>query len=151
VTFVRERLPEPAAFFEGEGLPLAGRGKWRTTRCDFHVGSDSMRVNTESGGWVCMSCGVKGGDIVAYAMQRHGLEFVEAARALGAWSDDGRPPPRPRAFTARDALTCVEVELNVCMLVIADARAGLMPNESDWSRFLAAAGRIDRIAQEARQ
>lgn len=44
----RDRLPDPRAFFDREGLALKGSGKWRTTRCDFHDGSDSMRVNVES-------------------------------------------------------------------------------------------------------
>ena len=150
MTFDRDRLPSWGAYSDAEGLPLAGRGKWRTTRCDFHGGSDSLRINTQSGGWVCMSCGVHGGDVLAYHMRRHGLGFVEAARALGAWIDDGAPPPRPRAFSARDALSVIETELNVAMVVISDARQGITPTDDDWQRFLLAAGRIDRIAQEAR-
>jgi hypothetical protein len=109
-----------------------------------------MRINTQSGGWICMNCGSKGGDVLAHHMLRHGLGFVEAARALGAWTDDGKPvPTRPSAFTARDALSCIERELNVCMVVISDARRGVTPSDNDWQRFLQAAGRIDRIAQEA--
>lgn len=150
MSFHRERLPEPVSYFEGEGLTLRGRGRWRTAGCLFHGGSDSMRINVESGAFVCMAgCGARGGDVLAYHMQRHGVDFVEAARALGAWADDGAPPPRPRAFSARDALSVIEPELLVAQLVISDARAGVIPNESDWSRFLQAAGRIDRIAQEA--
>jgi hypothetical protein len=48
--YLRDNLPDPIAYFEGEGLKLDGRGKWRTTECRFHGGSDSMRVNTASGG-----------------------------------------------------------------------------------------------------
>ena len=65
--FMRDRLPDPVSFFEAEGLTLTGPGKWKTTRCDFHDGSDSMRVNSESGAWRCMNCGAKGGDVLAYA------------------------------------------------------------------------------------
>ena len=87
---------------------LIGRGKWRTTRCDFHGGSDSMRVNSESGAWVCMACGSKGGDVVSHHMQRTGLAFPDAARALGAWDDaKTRREDRPRTLSARDAMHVV--------------------------------------------
>ena len=92
--FIRDHLPDPISYFEAEGLALRGPGKWRTTRCEFHDGSDSMRVSTETGGWVCMACGEKGSDVMAYAMRRHGLEFVEAARREGAGNTPhGLDPP----------------------------------------------------------
>lgn len=151
MSFDRDRLPDPAAYFESEGLAVQGRGKWRTTRCDFHDGSDSMRVNVESGAWVCMSCGVKGGDVLAYAMQRRGVGFVDAARALGAWVEDGRQSSaKPRSFTAGDALAVLFEDLHLCVVVISDCRAGVLPTDSDWQAFLGAAGRCIAIAQEAR-
>ena len=68
--FDRNRLPEPVSYFEGQDLLLTGprSAKWKTTACVFHTGTDSMRINTASGGWCCMSCGVKGGDVLAYHM-----------------------------------------------------------------------------------
>lgn len=151
--FMRDRLPDPVAYFEGEGLRLVGRGTWRTTRCEFHDGSDSMRINVDTGAWVCMACGVKGGDVLAYQMARYGQDFVSAARALGALVDDGKPyawRDRPRRFSARDALEVIGLELGVCVVVIGDARAGLTPNDGDWRRFLEAAGLVEAIAAEAR-
>ena len=68
--FKRELLPDPVSLFEAEGLTLSGRGVWRTTRCDFHGGSDSMRVKTSNGAWRCMACDAKGGDVVDFVMQR---------------------------------------------------------------------------------
>lgn len=147
MSFDRTRLPEPAGYFEAEGLALQGRGTWRTARCDFHGGSDSMRINVQSGGWVCMACGAKGGDVLAYEMQRHGIDFVQAARALGAWIDDGGPAPAPRAFSASDAMQVIGIELLVCLVVISDARRGITPNEADWERFLQAAGRVETVAE----
>jgi hypothetical protein len=150
--FHKDRLPDAAEYFDLLGLKMTGRGKWRTTSCEWHGGSDSMRVNVESGAWRCMNCGVHGGDILAYHMQRHGLDFVDAAKALGAWVDDGTPHERrdrPRSFSARDALEVIEPELNVCLIVIADARNGITPTPDDWNRFLQAAGRIQAIAGEA--
>lgn len=151
--FIRDRLPDPMSYFEGEGLTLCGSGKWRTTRCDFHDGSDSLRVNVESGGWVCMACGEKGGDVLAYAMRRHGLDFVEAARSLGAYADDDKPhrgQPKPATLSARDAMEVVTFELLVVMIVISDLRRGLIPSDADWARFREAAGRIEALAMEYR-
>jgi hypothetical protein len=153
MSFDRNQLPNALAYFEGEGLKLQGRGKWRTTRCDFHDGSDSMRVNTESGAWVCMACGAKGGDVLAYAMQRHDLQFVEACKSLGAWINDGRPQradDRPRTLSPRAAMEVIAHELLVLIVVIADARRGLTPSDTDWQRFLEGAGRIDLLAAEYR-
>lgn len=95
--FKRELLPEAEAYFQSQGLVLVGRGKWRTTACQLHGGSDSMRINTETGGWCCMACGAKGGDVLAYHEQAYGLGFVRAAKELGAWrDDDGKEPTASR-------------------------------------------------------
>lgn len=149
--FVRDLLPDPVTYFEGDGLTLAGHGKWRSTRCEFHDGSDSMRINTETGGWVCMACGEKGGDVLAYAMRRHGLEFVEAARMLGAYVDNDKPhrgPLNATTLPARDAMAVIAIELYVTMVVISDIRRGLIPSDGDWQRFLDSAGRIVRLESE---
>lgn len=100
MSFDRTRLPDPEGFYLAAGLELTGRGRWRTTRCEFHGGSDSMRINLQSGAFVCMAgCGAKGGDVLAYRMAAAGEDFQTAARALGAWVDDGQLCPllRPPA------------------------------------------------------
>jgi hypothetical protein len=151
MSFDRDRLPEPVGYFEGEGLRLQGRGKWRTTACPFHGGSDSLRINVDSGAWVCMSCGKKGGDVLAFAMQRSGLDFVQAAKALNAWVDDGTPAPaRPRAFSASDALSVLSSDLHLCCIVLSGARRGDLPTDADWRAFLGACGRCIAIAEAAR-
>jgi hypothetical protein len=84
--FQRERLPNPAEYFEREGVELRGRGAWRDALCPFHADtSPSLRVNAESGAFRCMACAAAGGDVLAFHQRRHGLGFVEAAQALGAW------------------------------------------------------------------
>jgi hypothetical protein len=105
--FDRNLLPDPVNYFESEGLALAGSGKWRTTRCDFHGGTNSMRVNTQTGAWVCMSCFRKGGDVLAYHMAAHDIDFVSAAVALGAMRARGAAytgNSRPRALSAAETL-----------------------------------------------
>lgn len=146
--FDRDRLPSWQDYADRSGMSLVGRGPWFTTRCDLHGGGDSMRVNASTGGWVCMACGAKGGDVLSHLMQHSGLDFVQAARELGAWVESGGAPA-PRRLSARDALSAVGLELGVCVIVISDARRGITPNDGDWHRFLAAAGRVEFIAEEA--
>lgn len=149
--FDRDRLPDPASFFAGQGLELVGRGKWRTTRCEFHGGSDSLRVNTASGGWACMACGAHGGDVLAYLMQHDGLDFHQAARELGCWVGDA--PSRPRGapgLSDRDALELAAFELLVAQVVLSDALRGVLPADPDWRRFVEAVGRVQHLAQRVR-
>ena len=84
--FNRSRLPQPAAYYASEGIKLSGAGTWRNALCPFHKDTKpSMRVFLETGAFRCMACGAHGGDVLNFHMQRHGLRFIEAAQALGAW------------------------------------------------------------------
>lgn len=84
--FVRERLPHPADFFASEAVKLLGAGGWRNALCPFHADTKpSLRVFFETGAFRCMACGVHGGDVLAFYMLRHGVRFIDAAKALGAW------------------------------------------------------------------
>ena len=148
MSFNRDLLPNPISYFDGLGLALKGRGKWRTTSCTFHGGSDSMRINIETGGFVCMAgCGAKGGDVLAYEMAHQGLDFIQTAKALGAWVYDGKfePKSRPAPFTARAALEVLEYETLLVAGVASSIGQGLVLNESDRQRLFASAGRIQKI------
>lgn len=84
--FDRSHLPHPADFYASEGIKLLGTGAWRNALCVFHKDSrPSMRVFYQTGAFRCMVCGARGRDVVAFHMQRHGLRFVDSAKALGAW------------------------------------------------------------------
>lgn len=148
--FDRNLLPEPVAYFEGQGLKLTPRGKWRTTECKFHDGSDSMRLNASSGAWVCMSCNIKGGDVLAYHMQFHGMEFVDAAKELCAWIDDGKPSPtyKPSALTPRAALEVLGFESTLVAVAAGNVAHGVALSAVDLTRVLAAAQRINRIVED---
>lgn len=151
--FIRDRLPDAIDYFDLEGVPLKGLGRWRTGPCAFHGGSDSLRVNVKTGAWVCMNCRTKGHDVLAYCMQRHGLDFVGAARALGAYVEDGKPHRGPNKMTTlppRDAMQLIAVELNVAVVVISDIRSGVIPSDGDWQRFLSSAGCVIALAEEYR-
>ena len=149
--FVRENLPDPLAYYEGAGLVLTGprSSKWKTTRCEFHSGSDSMRIHTERGAFVCMSCGAKGGDILAYHQAAHGVDFVDAAKALGAWVDDGKPQPyrRPAPLPPGLAISVLAVESNLTAIAAANLGHGVQLTDADKDRLLKAAGRIHHIAR----
>ena len=146
--FERDRLPDPQSYFESEGLKLGRGKKWVTTACTFHQGSDSMRINLHSGAWVCMACNAKGGDVLAYHMAAHGMEFIEAAKELGAWVDDGRPAPaNPAPFTPRQALGVLMTEANLIAIAAGNVAQGVALSETDRARLMQAAGRVLRIAE----
>ncbi len=151
--FERDRLPDPVSYFENQGLTLRGPGRWKTTRCNFHDGSDSMRVNTSSGAWVCMACGAKGGDVLAYEMQATGTEFVQAAQELGAWVDDGKPPPttKPATLPPRAALAALAHETSLLFIEAARMTKGYVPTPDDIARMGQAAGTIQLIAGDYQQ
>lgn len=150
--FVRDRLPDPVGYFESLGLPLRGPGKWGTTRCDFHGGSDSMRVHRERGAWVCMACGAKGGDVLAFQMAAAGQGFIDAACSLGAWQDDGKsePPPRPRNFSASDGLQVLEFESLLAWTAACNLAQGMTLTDDDRARLGVAAQRIHTIREATR-
>jgi hypothetical protein len=149
--FDRHLLPDPTAYFESLGLKLIGppRSKWRTTTCLFHGGRTTMRVNTATGAFVCMSCDVKGGDVLGYHMQTNGQEFVEAAKALGAWVEDGRPSVqhKPAPLAPRAALEVLAFESNLVAIAAANVARGVALPERDLQRVLVASGRINRLAE----
>ena len=147
--FDRRNLPDAVSYYESEGLKLTSRGKWRTTECKFHGGSDSMRINTDSGAFACMAgCGARGGDVLAYHMAAHGQEFIEAAKELGAWVDDGRPAPaNPAPFTPRQALGVLMTEVNLIAIAAGNVAQGVVLSETDRARLMQAAGRVLRIAE----
>ena len=149
MSFDRNQLPDPVSYYESEGLTFTSRGKWRTTACSFHGGSDSMRINTETGGFMCMACDEKGGDVLAYHQAAHGLEFIDAAKALGAWIDDGRPAVqhKPTAMSPRDALQFLEREAMLVAVAAGNVAYGVVLSDDDRKRVLQSAGRITRVVE----
>ena len=150
MTFDRRNLPEPVGYYEAAGLVFRERkGKWRTTRCEFHGGSDSMRINTDSGAFACMACGASGGDVLAYEIQATGAEFIDAAKALGCWVDDGQPAVqhKPTPLSPRAALQAIAFEVTLVAIEASRIASGIVPSEADKARVLAASNRITRIME----
>ena len=149
MTFDRRNLPEPVGYYEAAGLTFRERrGKWRTTRCEFHGGSDSMRINTQSGGFVCMAdCGARGGDVLSYHMAATGQNFIDAAKELGAWVEDEKPAnTRPAPFSARDGLQVLHSEASIVAICAVNQARGVVLTEADRERLTQAVGRIAKIA-----
>ena len=146
---IRDKLPDALTYYESVGLILQGRGKWRTTACQFHGGSDSLRIHVERGAFICMACGAKGGDLLAYHQAAHGLGFVDAAKALGAYQEDGNPhhgSSRPTPIPARVLLESVAHELTVASIIATDMVKDRAISATDSARLVQASGRIGYVA-----
>jgi DNA primase len=84
--FCREKLPSAEVYYRLQGLNLIGGGMWRTALCPFHDDRNpSLRINMGRGGFCCMACGAKGGDVLDFHRKRYDMTFPEAVQALGAW------------------------------------------------------------------
>ncbi len=142
--------PDMTSYLESQGLRLTGPGKWKTTACQFHGGSDSMRINVASGGWCCMSCLTKGGDSISYHMQLFGMEFVEACKALSCWVDDGKPTQhyKPTPLSPRAALQVMAFESLLVAIAAGNIAHGVKLTDTDRARVLSAAGRINRLVED---
>ena len=99
-----------------------------------------------------MSCNAHGGDLLAYEMAISGLTFIEAARALGAWTETGEPhrPSRPKALPAHEALELIERESNLVALEAARLANGHAITEEIKTRLLRAAAAIHPALQASR-
>lgn len=151
MSFNRNALPSPVDYFEMQGMRLKGphSAAWKTTNCNFHGGSDSMRVNVATGAWVCMSCGEKGGDVLAYEIAASGRDFVDAAKALGCWVDDGRPPvqTKPTPLSPRLALSVMAFESTLTAVAAGNVANGVTLTDADRARLMVAANRINRLVE----
>lgn len=86
--FNRNLLPNPGEYYKEQGLKLSGGGEWKSALCPFHQDNiPSLRLRLDSGGFRCMACGVHGGDVLAFHMKLNNLDFISAAKALGAWRE----------------------------------------------------------------
>ena len=150
--FNRAALPDWPTYAGTIGLTLVGKGQWRTTKCELHGGSDSLRVKVQSGGWICMNCQAHGGDTLSHYMQRTGADFKEAALALGAWDKTKvkHTERAPRTLGAHDAMEVIVAHLLTVVLVISNARQGVTPSDADWLSFLSSVGSIEALVMEYR-
>ncbi|MBL9088204.1 MAG: DNA primase, partial [Planctomycetia bacterium] len=75
----------------GRSLPLKKTGRAWKACCPFHEEkTPSFTVNPDRQSFKCFGCG-KGGNVFGWLMEREGLKFFEAVRALAA--EKGIPVP----------------------------------------------------------
>lgn len=151
MSFQRHLLPNAMSYFEEQGLKITGskKGKWFTTECHFHGGSDSMRVNQATGGWVCMACGAKGGDLISYEMHLTGDDFITAAKRLGAWINDGTSSEsnKPLPFSKGLALEVLNIEANHVLIAAENVAYGVVLTDVDIEQLRLSAVRIRTVVE----
>lgn len=108
-----------------------------------------MRINVASGAWVCMNCGEKGGDVLAYEIKTTGNDFVEAAKQLGAWVEDGRQsaPQKPTPLSPRQALSVMAFEATLIAVAAGNVANGVSLTDVDQARVMVASNRITRLVE----
>jgi len=108
-----------------------------------------MRIKVATGAFVCMNCGVKGGDVLAYEIKDTGRNFVDAAKALGCWVDDGRRQvkAKPTPLSPRAALEVLSFEATLAAVAAGNVANGIAMSDVDLSRLMICANRINRIAE----
>ena len=88
--FRRELLPTPATVYLKEVGKLSRPSNrcYSQALCPFHRDHHpSLRINLQSGAFVCFACGAKGGNVIDFMMLRYGLDFKAAVKQLGAWEN----------------------------------------------------------------
>jgi DNA primase len=85
VDYIKNSL-SPLDFYVHElpNAPLKKHGWNDGGLCPFHSDNKpgSFRVNLVTGAFKCFACGMAGGDVIAFVMALHGLQFVEALAKL---------------------------------------------------------------------
>ncbi len=65
-------------------VPLKKSGRTFKACCPFHnEKTPSFQVNPETQSWRCFGACAEGGDVIAFAMKKHGWTFTEALQELG--------------------------------------------------------------------
>lgn len=108
-----------------------------------------MRVHIRKGAWVCMNCGEKGGDVLAYEIKATSKDFVDAAKALGCWADDGKAPVflKPTPLSPRMALSVMAFEATLSAVAAGNIANGVALTDTDRARLQLAANRINRLVE----
>jgi hypothetical protein len=104
IVFDRSALPPAETFYrqEFDRLPRPSRG-WVQVRCVFHDDRrPSLSLNLHDGHFFCHGCGVKGGDVVSFVMQREGISFRCACERLRAWTDGSAESQRELERSRRE-------------------------------------------------
>lgn len=82
----KSRLPDPSYFYYEQGLEkLKVKGNKATACCPFHADrTPSFTIWMDTGKWKCFGCG-EAGDMIEFYKKMHSVDFVQAAKNMGAW------------------------------------------------------------------
>ena len=87
----RSRLPAPDVFYRENVERYRRYGSKARAACPFHPSSHRGRfrstplsIDLNRGLWHCFRCDA-GGDIIEFVKLRDGVDFITAAKSLGAW------------------------------------------------------------------
>jgi hypothetical protein len=96
-----------------------------------------------------MNCNARGGDVVAYFMAEHGVDFITATRLLGAWQKDGTADrqSRPSKIPASQALQMLARESHLAAVAAGNLANCVSLADKDRARLYVAARRINHIAE----
>lgn len=141
-----KKLPDTTQYFESLGHRFLTKGKWMTTDCKFHGGSDSLRVHAETGAWRCMNigCGLFGGSIVSYHSKFHKISKSDACIALGI-SDRGssnKTPQIPKPLPIHRAIELMAFEAQLVWNELTRLKEGKNLEQNDLERLRVAAARL---------
>ena len=67
---------------ERYGIRLAQKGRTWVGLCPFHADRHPSLAVYDDGGYICWSCGAKGGDVVSFVAQLYGFSQGDAARRI---------------------------------------------------------------------
>lgn len=85
--FDRDKLPEPVDYYSERLQSFKHGQKWCTALCPFHGDRHrSFGIKPETGAYKCFTCGVSGGDVLAFHQAYYNVDFKTACKELGAWS-----------------------------------------------------------------
>lgn len=85
VFFDRGALPPAESFFRTNVQRFRRQGRRARGICPFHprAAHQSFSMELDHGWWNCFSCGASG-DLISFVMLQDNVDFLEAARRLGA-------------------------------------------------------------------
>ena len=75
-----KRSIDTVEFYSGEtGFLVRNEDGWQSALCPFHDDTHpSLSVLIPEGAFCCQACGAKGGDVIAFTMQKYHKNFLEA-------------------------------------------------------------------------
>ena len=144
-----EGLPDPIQYYESVGHVFRSKGEWMKTNCEIHGGSDSMNIHKSSGAFRCWSCGVNGGGIISYHMQRFKVDFQQTCRDLGVNIENSlkRPPDKPKPLPPTRAIELMSMEARIVWMLLAKIKAGKQLENHEIESLKTSSREIMRIAE----